>query len=83
MLHPSFGYFAEKYGPSATHSVVATLQPTWPALVQANQPAFGVLGARVYPYAFVGDAVRAMRDVARKDEDTIIRELTNAASCAR
>jgi len=79
-LHHSFAWFGKVHGPAAMHAVISKLSPQWRALVRPNEPAFGVLGARVYPYAFVGDMVRTMRDVVgAKDEDAFLRDITNAA----
>jgi hypothetical protein len=78
-LHHSFAWFGKLYGPAAAHAVISRAPAQWRPMLRPNEPAFGVLGARVYPYAFVGDMVRTMRDVAGvKDEDTFVRDLTNA-----
>lgn len=78
-LYHSFAHFEARHGPAAAHAVIARLPPAWRALVSPNAKALGILGARLYPYAFVGDAVRAMRDVVHaKDEDAFVRDLTVA-----
>lgn len=72
-------YFEQKYGPAAVHTLVARLSPKWRDIVRPNVPAMGVLGAKKYPYAFVGDMVRAMAVVAHaRDEDLFIREIASA-----
>ncbi len=72
-------YFEKKYGPSAAHAVIAKLSPASRAFVTPNAPMMGILGARKYPYAMVGDLFRTMMVVARvKDEDAFIRDLTAA-----
>jgi hypothetical protein len=78
-LNHSFAWFEQRFGPSAAHGVIAKLSPPWRALVRPNERAFGILGARIYPYPFVGDMVRTMRDVvSARDEDAFVRELTSA-----
>jgi hypothetical protein len=78
-LHHSIAHFEKKYGPSSAHAVIARMPPQWRGLVRPNAPSLGILGARVYPYPFIGDLVRTMRDVANaKDEDAFVRELVNA-----
>jgi hypothetical protein len=78
-LHHSFAWFERRFGPAAVHAVIAKLPANWRALVKPNERAFGILGARIYPYPFVGDTVRIMRDVANvKDEDEFVRDITNA-----
>lgn len=78
-LFHSFTWFEQRFGPSAAHATIAKLSPEWRALVKPNERAFGVLGARIYPYPFVGDMVRTMRAVVNvKDEELFIRDLTNA-----
>ena len=69
--------FITRYGNAATAAVVARLQATpWKALVTPNAPTMGILGARLYPYPFVGELVRAMIAVVRPpNEDAFIREI--------
>src|SRR5260221_8497976 len=69
-------YFEQHYGPAAAHAAIAKLPAKWRALVKPNVPALGVLGAKKYPNAFVGDVVRAMMAAGNaKDEDAFIREI--------
>ncbi|MGZ3421642.1 MAG: hypothetical protein ACXWUG_06770 [Polyangiales bacterium] len=78
-LHHSIANFEKKYGPAAAHSVIARIPLQWRELVRPNAPSLGILGARIYPYPFVGDLVRTMRDVvSAKDEDVFVRELVYA-----
>ena len=78
-LYHSVAYFAEKYGPAAAHTVIARLPQTMRGFVQPNAPALGILGARSYPYPFVGELVRTMRDTVRApDEDRFVQEITYA-----
>jgi hypothetical protein len=75
-LHHSFLGFERRFGPAAAHATIVKLPPVSRVLVKPNTPAFGVLAARIYPYSFVGDMIRSMRDVVRaKDEDVFVREL--------
>lgn len=79
-LYHSFAWFGKVYGPAASHAVISRLPTQWRPLVKPNEAAFGVLGARVYPYPFVGDMLRTMKTVVgAKDEDTFLRDVTNAA----
>jgi hypothetical protein len=69
-------YFEQRYGPAAMHALIAKLPAKWRAFVRPNVPAMGVLGAKKYPNAFVGEVVRAMMGaVNAKDEDAFIREI--------
>ena len=73
-------HFEQKYGPAACHVVIARLAPKWRVHVKPNTPALGILGAKKYPCAFVGDLVRGMMQaVNAKDEDVFIREIACAA----
>jgi hypothetical protein len=78
-LYHSIAYFTNKYGPAAAHTVIARLPPNMRSYVQPNAPALGILGARSYPYPFVGELVRTMRDtVHAPDEDVFVRQITYA-----
>ena len=78
-LYHSVAYFQERYGPAAAHTVIARLPASLRGYVQPNAPALGILGARLYPYPFVGELVRTMRDTVRApDEDVFVREITYA-----
>ncbi|MEO7095646.1 MAG: hypothetical protein ABI175_20480 [Polyangiales bacterium] len=72
-------YFIRRWGNAAAGALVAKLQPTHPGLVVPNAARLGLLGAKLYSYAFVGDLVRAMIAVVRPtDEDAFIREVVSA-----
>jgi hypothetical protein len=71
-------YFIKKWGPAAAHSTIAQLSPTSRAYVTPNAPSMGILGARKYPYSFVGELLRTMAKVARVPEDPFLREVTSA-----
>lgn len=72
-------YFEQKYGPAAAHATIAKISPQYRYLVKPNVPVLGILGAKKYPYAFVGDLVRSMALAVRaKDEDLFIREIASA-----
>jgi hypothetical protein len=72
-------YFERRYGRAASHEVVSMLAPQWRPLVKPNVPLLGLLPSRLYPYPFVGDLVRMMARVSKRDEDVLIREVTDAA----
>jgi hypothetical protein len=72
-------YFEQKYGPSAAHAVITKISPRFRHLVKPNVPVLGILGAKKYPYAFVGELVRAMASAVKAtDEDAFIREIASA-----
>lgn len=70
--------FVHRYGPAAANEVVAKLLPTYPQFVRPNAPVMGLLGARRYPYPFVGAMFRAMIAAVRADEDRFLRDITSA-----
>ncbi|MGZ3422294.1 MAG: hypothetical protein ACXWUG_20080 [Polyangiales bacterium] len=72
-------WFNKTYGAKAASEVVARIPERWADLVRADRPSLGILGARRYPYAFVGDLVYTMRVVAQHpDEDRLIHDLAVA-----
>jgi hypothetical protein len=72
-------YFEQKYGPAAAHTVIAKLPAQWRAYVKPNTPTLGILGAKKYPYAFVGELIRAMAAAVKApDEDAFIREFASS-----
>lgn len=72
-------WFTKKYGQAAVHEVFTKLPSKWSSLVSPHAPNLGVLGAKRYPHAFVGDCVRAMLQAVHiTDEDPFIRELAAA-----
>jgi hypothetical protein len=71
-------HFVQKYGPSASHAVIARLGPSAQKYLTPNAPVLGILGTRKYPYPFCGELIRAMAAVVRADEDAFIRELAFA-----
>jgi hypothetical protein len=73
----SVEHYIETYGPAAAHAVIARL-PQHREYLRPNVPAMGMLAARPYPYAFVGDLVRAMALAAKRNEDAYIREFSVA-----
>lgn len=78
-LYHTARHFEQRYGPAAAHATIAKLPAAMRDHVRPNTPALGILGARTYPYPFVGELMRAMRDVVRaEDEDRFVRELTVA-----
>ena len=78
-LYHSVAWFQTTYGNAAAHAVIARMSKSMRPYVTPNAPALGVLGARLYPYAFVGELVRTMRDVVHApDEDRFVKQLTCA-----
>ena len=78
-LYHSVEHFQKRFGNAAAHAVIARLPPAMRAFVTPNAAALGILGARLYPYPFVGELVRTMRDVVHApDEDAFVKELTYA-----
>jgi predicted hydrocarbon binding protein len=71
-------HFLRKYGPAAGHAVVTKLKPEHREYVRPNTAFLGLLGARKYPYPFVGDLVRSMMLVVHAtDEEAFLREVTS------
>ncbi|MGZ3424660.1 MAG: hypothetical protein ACXVEE_42780 [Polyangiales bacterium] len=71
-LRGGIEWFVEKHGPAAVHAAVTKLSPDWRRLVDPHDKALGILGARKYPYAFVGELMRAMAAAVRTDEDRFL-----------
>jgi hypothetical protein len=72
-------HFVKRYGNVAGLETVVQLPRKWRSFVRPHAPALGLLGARRYPYAFVGDLVRAMsRAVHRFGDPTFTNELAVA-----
>lgn len=72
-------WYAATYGPAAAASVVAELPSEWRSLVRPNTRAIGLLGAKRYPYPFVGALVTTMAKVVHaNDIDAFIEEVSNA-----
>jgi len=78
-LYNSAEHFQKKYGNVAAATVIARMPAHFRGYVTPNAPALGILGARTYPYPFVGELVRSMRHVIHApDEDLFVRELVDA-----
>ena len=72
-------YFEKRYGVVANNTVVAAVLGRWGQFVRPNTRLMGILGAKKYPNAFVGELVRAMAVAVRApDEDAFIREIAIA-----
>lgn len=71
-------YFVRKYGPAAAHAVISKLSPESRKYVTPNAKSLGILGAKRYPYPFVGELFRTMAQVVRVPEDAFVREVTAA-----
>ncbi|MGZ3453002.1 MAG: hypothetical protein ACXVEF_25570 [Polyangiales bacterium] len=75
----SVRYVIEKYGMPAGHEVVRRMSPRWRPLLDPHSNTLGILGAKWYPYPFVGEIVKnAIAAVHAADEDAFIRELAVA-----
>ena len=73
-------HFIGKHGAVAAHDVVSRIPVQWRSWVQPNIACIGLLGAKKYPYPFVGDLFRTMIAVARADEDRFLREHVTAGT---
>lgn len=72
-------WFTTTYGPAAAASVVAELPAVWRSWVRPNSRALGLLGAKRYPYAFIGALVGTMAKVVRAaDPDLFIDHISAA-----
>jgi hypothetical protein len=69
--------YIRTYGNVAAHAAIARLSPGSRIWVKPNAENFGILGAKKYPYTFVGELVRAMGASIKKDEDTYAREFAS------
>ncbi|MFI5298469.1 MAG: hypothetical protein ACHREM_10245 [Polyangiales bacterium] len=75
----AFDHFELKYGRAAMHEVVQRLPREARVLVDPHAPRFGLLSTRMYPYAFIGQLLRAMIIVVKvTDEDAFLREIAAA-----
>ena len=66
--------YLQRYGKSAAQETIARLAPKWRSLLQPHAAALGILGARKYPYAFIGELLKAMASAVKVDEDTFLRQ---------
>ena len=72
-------HFVEKHGRAAGHAMIDLLSPSARMWVHPHAPSLGFLGARRYPYAVVGELVRAIAKVTKAtSEDAVHRELATA-----
>ncbi len=70
-------WFVRTFGPAAGHAVVGRMPPQLRSQLDPHEPGLGVLGARKYSYAFVGELFRAMSVTVKIDEDAFIRDMVN------
>jgi hypothetical protein len=77
-LRGGIEWFVQKHGPSAAHAAVTKLSPDWRKLVDPHDEALGILGARKYPYAFVGELLRSMASAVHADEERFLAEIASA-----
>ena len=67
-------WFVTRHGNAAAHELYVRMSSRWRDLLRPHDPALGILRARSYPYAFVGDLLRFGASVAKQDEDLFIRD---------
>ena len=73
-------YFIKRYGPAATHTAIARMSPQWRPYLQPNAPLIGLLGAKKYPWPFVGELLHQMALAVKvPDEDLFLRQVASAA----
>lgn len=68
-------WFVRTFGPAAAQTAVTKMSPAYRAQLDPHDAALGILGARKYPYAFVGELMRSMASSVRRDEDAFLREV--------
>jgi hypothetical protein len=71
-------WFEKRYGRAAVADVCVKLAPEWRGLVDPHAEAFGMLGARWYPYAFLENFIVTARAVVHAEEDPFIRDIAFA-----
>lgn len=71
-------WFVRKYGAAASHELVIRMSARWPGVLAPHVASLGLLGARRYEYAFVGDFLRTGALVTKTEEDAFIRAMAIA-----
>jgi hypothetical protein len=71
-------YFVKRFGPAAAHTAIAKLPRHYRLLVQPHAPTLGILGAKKYPYPFVGELFRSMAAAVHMEEDVFVRQVISA-----
>jgi len=72
-------WYLKRYGTAAGHEVVVRMPQRWRGWLVPNSQNLGLLGAKWYPYPFVGDVMRTMMQGVRiSDEDQFIRDVAAA-----
>lgn len=71
-------WFVRTYGPAAAHVAVSRLSPPHRRYVDPHDGALGILGARKYSYAFVGELMRSCAAAVRMEEDAFLRAIVDA-----
>ena len=74
----SVDYFIKRFGPVAAHTAIARLPRQYRAMLQPHAPTLGILGAKKYPYPFVGELMRAMAAAVHLEEDAFVRQVISA-----
>lgn len=74
----AMAWFVRKFGTAAGHELVVRMSARWPSMLSPHAPGLGLLGARRYEYAFVGDLLRTSALVAKVEEDAFIRGASSA-----
>lgn len=70
-------WFVRAYGPAAAHTAVMRMPLAHRSALDPHDSALGILGARKYSYAFVGELMRAMSAAVKVDEDTFLRAVVH------
>lgn len=76
-LRGGMEWFVRTFGPAAGHAVVARMPAAHRGQLDAHEAGLGILGARKYSYAFVGELFRTMAITVKMDEDAFIRDVVN------
>lgn len=66
--------YLRQYGKAAAQEVISRLSPQWRRLLQPHAPSLGILGARKYPYAFIGELLKCMAATVKVEEDVFLRQ---------
>ncbi len=71
--------YLQRHGRAAGHEVRARMPEAWKGWIDPHALSLGIMGARWYPYPFVGELVRTMGAVVHTpDEDAFLRQVATA-----
>lgn len=68
-------WYVRAFGPAAAQTAIMRMPAHHRQQLDPHDPALGILGARKYSYALVGELVRAMTVTVRRDEDAFLRDI--------